>query len=104
LFVESNLFAIDIVQMIGTYKEDGKQYLVLEYIPKGDVLSLLVKHGEKLKFADQLDLIIGAARGMEYLEQEKVIHNDLGLFCYPLVNSNQSTIISCQKFTGVQKG
>jgi serine/threonine protein kinase len=80
LFVESNLFAIDIVQMIGTYKEDGKQYLVLEYLPKGDVLSLLVdKHGKKLELSDKLDLIIGAARGMEYLEQEKVIHNDLGL-------------------------
>jgi serine/threonine protein kinase len=64
--------------MIGTYKEDGKRYIVLEYLPKGDVLSLLVS-GEKLTFSDKLDLVIGAARGMEYLEQEKVIHNDLGL-------------------------
>jgi serine/threonine protein kinase len=63
--------------MIGIYKDEGKQYIVLEYIQQGDVLSLL-KRNQDLKLQDLLDIIVSAARGMEYLEQENITHNDLG--------------------------
>jgi serine/threonine protein kinase len=64
--------------MIGIYKEEGKHYIVLEYIQQGDVLSLL-KRNYHLELQDLLDIIISAARGMEYLEQENIIHSDLGI-------------------------
>jgi serine/threonine protein kinase len=63
--------------MIGIYKEEGKHYIVLEYIQQGDVLSLL-KRNYHLELQDLLDIIVSAARGMEYLEQENIIHSDLG--------------------------
>jgi serine/threonine protein kinase len=63
--------------MFGIYKEEGRHYIVLEYISQGDVLSLLRRNPE-LKLPDLMDIIISAAKGMEYLEQENVIHNDLG--------------------------
>lgn len=69
----------DIVQLIGTYREAGKQYIVLEYLEKGDVSTLLKKSDNQLSVRDLLDIIFAAARGMEYLEALGILHNDLGM-------------------------
>ena len=66
------------VRMLGLYtdKTDGTQYLVLEYVSKGSLLSVLKKE-RSLSFQDKLNMMISSCRGMVYLENQKIIHRDI---------------------------
>jgi serine/threonine protein kinase len=57
---------------------DGKPYLVLEYLPGGDLRSLLARQGGRLAEDHALALAHQCARGLESLHGAGLIHRDLG--------------------------
>eukprot|EP01119_Soliformovum_irregulare_P001421 TRINITY_DN11129_c0_g1_i1.p1 TRINITY_DN11129_c0_g1~~TRINITY_DN11129_c0_g1_i1.p1 ORF type:complete len:459 (+),score=121.35 TRINITY_DN11129_c0_g1_i1:68-1444(+) len=65
------------VQFLGIFEAPDKEnYLVMEYLPQGNALNLLRK-STNLTALDLFQLTISAARGMAYLEEQKVVHSDL---------------------------
>jgi len=65
------------VQFLGLHStESGDYYIVTEYLSKGSLASL-VRQLDELSIKDKLSLAIGTAKGMAYLENQKVIHRDL---------------------------
>jgi len=56
--------------------DDGRHYLVLEYV-EGSDLQELVKHGGPLPVDRALRVILEAARGLRYAAEKKLVHRDI---------------------------
>jgi len=74
----SNLRHPNIVQYYGNYKNDGKDYIVTEFLPLGSVKDFLIKEGTNISVEDILKMARGTAAGMLYLSENGIIHRDLG--------------------------
>ncbi|OJW16392.1 MAG: hypothetical protein BGO49_18770 [Planctomycetales bacterium 71-10] len=66
----------NIVQIYDRGSDDGRFYLVLEYVPGGD-LHEYVQHRGPLDAEEAVGLIIQVARGLEYAASRGVIHRDV---------------------------
>ncbi|XP_036374202.1 receptor-interacting serine/threonine-protein kinase 1-like [Megalops cyprinoides] len=64
-----------IVKLLGVVLEDGNYSLVMEFIPKGNLLSMLVKMTVPMSIKGRI--ILEILEGMVYLTNKKVIHKDL---------------------------
>jgi len=69
------------VQFLGIYTDpkNGDIYIVTEYHRKGDLKSLLNRKRDQLLVSDLINMALGAAKGLAYLEKNKVIHRDVAL-------------------------
>eukprot|EP01114_Cavostelium_apophysatum_P001939 TRINITY_DN1169_c0_g2_i1.p1 TRINITY_DN1169_c0_g2~~TRINITY_DN1169_c0_g2_i1.p1 ORF type:complete len:1386 (-),score=265.65 TRINITY_DN1169_c0_g2_i1:45-4202(-) len=69
-----------IVQFLGKFtSSSGEYYIVMEYLPKGSLLDFLHKEEKNMKFTDLMDIILGVAQGMVFLEKRKILHRDLAV-------------------------
>eukprot|EP01114_Cavostelium_apophysatum_P023761 TRINITY_DN9057_c0_g1_i1.p1 TRINITY_DN9057_c0_g1~~TRINITY_DN9057_c0_g1_i1.p1 ORF type:complete len:485 (-),score=84.33 TRINITY_DN9057_c0_g1_i1:108-1562(-) len=69
-----------IVNLFGKFVSDsGEQFIVMEYLPKGDLLSFLNAEKKNLKFEDQMSMIMTVVKGMVFLEQKQILHRDLAV-------------------------
>jgi len=67
-----------IVSFYGIYKDkDEQRYMVMEFIPDGNLLNLLEKRKSVLNLNDLIGIIKSIAIGMNYLETQKILHRDL---------------------------
>ncbi|XP_075069092.1 receptor-interacting serine/threonine-protein kinase 1 [Mixophyes fleayi] len=64
-----------VVKLLGIILEDGNYALVIEYMPKGNLLSVL----KQITVADSVKarFILEIIEGMVYLHDKKVVHKDL---------------------------
>jgi len=68
------------VQFLGIFTSDtNEQYIVVEYLPKGGLRTLLQERRDKLNIIDLLNMMIGAAKGLAYLESKSILHRDIAL-------------------------
>jgi len=67
------------VGFLGVYtSEKDEKFMVMEFVSRGSLDDILRTQKDKLKTSDLVDMIYGAACGMEYLETFKILHRDLG--------------------------
>jgi serine/threonine protein kinase len=74
----------NVVQLLGVSMQPDDLCLVIEYLPLGDVLTLLRK--EKLSVTAKLRLALGTAAAMAHLHKERVLHRDLATRYAPLAS------------------
>lgn len=67
------------------------EYLVLEYCALGSLSHLLETKGNELKYEDLVSMMFEAAKGMEYLERQSVIHSDLCTHSHSLLHFTHSS-------------
>ena len=65
----------NIIQVMDFGKEDGMPYMVMEYINGEDLKKLLLY--KKTKKLQRYDLILQIARGLDYLHENNIIHQDI---------------------------
>lgn len=63
----------NIVEFIGTKTIGQDTYIVMEYMNIGDALSYVRNHPE-LNQPKLMNIAIQISNGMEYLEEQKVVH------------------------------
>jgi len=74
----SSLAHPNVVQFLGIFTgEDGTQYIVTEYMPKGSIHDILKKEKDSLTTRDLLEIALGTANGMAYLSSANIIHRSL---------------------------
>jgi serine/threonine protein kinase len=98
-------FNPNIVQFLGLYQPEGKQFMACRFffilitshhrqlMEKGSLLSFLYAH--RVSFADCIGMMIGACRGMVYLSECKVVHRD---FAARNVLVNRSNVVKISDF------
>ncbi|TRZ00250.1 hypothetical protein DNTS_003927 [Danionella cerebrum] len=64
-----------VVKLLGVILEDGNYSLVMELIPRGNLLSMLKKVAVPLSVKGRI--ILEILEGMVYLTENRVIHKDL---------------------------
>jgi len=67
----------NIVTLLGIFENMGVRYMVLEFVSRGSLSSVLVEDKNKLGERQLVEMILGAASGMQYLESNNVLHRDL---------------------------
>eukprot|EP01117_Protostelium_nocturnum_P020244 TRINITY_DN9013_c0_g1_i1.p1 TRINITY_DN9013_c0_g1~~TRINITY_DN9013_c0_g1_i1.p1 ORF type:complete len:786 (+),score=139.32 TRINITY_DN9013_c0_g1_i1:122-2479(+) len=68
----------NIVRYHGIFMDDINIYMATEYVPNGSVLDVLqIMKSKFLSEEHILEMVMGAAKGMEYLEGLKIVHRDL---------------------------
>jgi len=68
----------NIVLLMGIHTSNtGEKYMVFEYVSGGNLLDFLQQNEHNLDIIDLLKMVIGAARGMVYLERKQIVHRDL---------------------------
>ncbi len=65
----------NIIQVMDFGKEDGMPYMVMEYI-NGEDLKKLLLH-KKTKKLQRYDLVLQIGRGLDYLHENNIIHQDI---------------------------
>lgn len=65
-----------IVRVIGMCDEEHEKFLVLEYMEKGDLSTLLHKSGEEISLSNKVTLATTAARAF-YVMSHKLVHTSL---------------------------
>jgi len=65
----------NIVRVMDFGKEDGMPYMVMEYV-NGEDLKKLMLH-KKTKKLQRYDLILQIGRGLDYLHENNIIHQDI---------------------------
>lgn len=65
----------NIVQFYGVTKINDVMYIVMEYCPLGDLLSMI--RSKRMDVAQLISIAIGIADGMNYLASNNVVHRDL---------------------------
>ncbi|KAH7422447.1 hypothetical protein KP509_12G008800 [Ceratopteris richardii] len=78
----SRLHHRNLVRLLGFCEEDKTQILVYEYMPNGNLNTLLFKNKgtEQLDWLKRLDIALGVAQGLDYLHSfadPPVIHRDV---------------------------
>eukprot|EP00250_Pteridium_aquilinum_P022514 c25397_g1_i1 orf=64-2406(-) len=78
----SRLHHRNLVHLLGFCEEDGIQILVYEYMPNGNLQTLLFRNRSniELDWLKRLDIAIGVAQGLDYLHSfadPPVIHRDV---------------------------
>jgi len=68
-----------IVAYIGIFDKDGAKYIVMEYMPLGALDELLRTEDEKISDIELMYMAKDCSRGMEYLEENQIVHRDLAL-------------------------
>ncbi|ESN92647.1 hypothetical protein HELRODRAFT_69928, partial [Helobdella robusta] len=78
-FTMTNLQHDNLVKLYGVCTKTSPIRIVTEYLKNGSLLLYLQKHKQRFIFnVDSLvEMCIEVARGMTYLEQNKIIHRDL---------------------------
>jgi len=74
-----NLGHTNIVKYYGVFAEHNshEMYLATEYMHQGSLLELLQILNDKLSEEQLVDMVLGAALGMSYLERSQIVHRDL---------------------------
>lgn len=67
----------NIVQLYGICKSNIKYWMVLEFIPKGDLLNLLTDKKEQLPWTRRLSIAMNITSGLSYLHDKNIMHRDL---------------------------
>eukprot|EP00112_Aurelia_sp_Birch-Aquarium-sp1_P019816 Seg4983.1 transcript_id=Seg4983.1/GoldUCD/mRNA.D3Y31 product="Tyrosine-protein kinase transforming protein Fps" protein_id=Seg4983.1/GoldUCD/D3Y31 len=67
----------NIVKMIDTYIDKDKFYIIMEYLEKGSLLSLLQREKERISQRDLTRFAGDIACGMHYLSGNRIVHRDL---------------------------
>jgi tRNA A-37 threonylcarbamoyl transferase component Bud32 len=66
----------NIVTVIDRGEDDGRQFIVFEYVD-GENLKQLVEHEGPLPVADALELALGVARGLAFAHEHGLVHRDV---------------------------
>jgi len=66
----------NVVQYFGMAIIEGEQYMAMEYLAGGDLVTMLKREGTALSIARRLHLVTQVAAGMAFLEQAGVLHRD----------------------------
>ncbi len=67
----------NIIRFIGVVAQEPPLMIVLELAPNGSLLGYLKKNGINVTLEERIRFCVEAAKGMEYLEKKKCIHQDL---------------------------
>ncbi|XP_020107879.1 inactive protein kinase SELMODRAFT_444075-like [Ananas comosus] len=68
----------NVVMLLGSCSEGSKKLLVYEYVCNGSLDVHLSKHSpEVLRWEHRMNIALGAARGLNYLHQNNIIHRDM---------------------------
>ncbi|KAI5069322.1 hypothetical protein GOP47_0015623 [Adiantum capillus-veneris] len=82
LVLLSRLHHVNLVHLLGFCEAEGIQILVYEYMPNGNLHTMLFKNTITLDWLTRLDIALGIAHGLEYLHSfadPPVIHRDVKL-------------------------
>ncbi len=71
-----NLHHRNIVTVYDTGWQDGKPYLVMEYL-EGEPTSKLISERRPLPLVEKLDLVIQVCDGLQYAHDRNIIHRDI---------------------------
>eukprot|EP01114_Cavostelium_apophysatum_P021699 TRINITY_DN7641_c0_g1_i1.p1 TRINITY_DN7641_c0_g1~~TRINITY_DN7641_c0_g1_i1.p1 ORF type:complete len:1296 (+),score=191.81 TRINITY_DN7641_c0_g1_i1:64-3951(+) len=67
-----------IVQFLGKFASPrGEKFIVMEYLPKGNVAEFLQLEKNQLTINDLMDLILSVTNGLLFLEKRNILHRDL---------------------------
>lgn len=66
----------NIVAALDANESGGHHYLVMEYVPGQDLAAILQQHGP-LPLEQVLDVMLQAARGLEYAHSQSVVHRNI---------------------------
>jgi len=74
-----NLGHTNIVKYYGVFAEHNSHdmYLATEYMAMGSLLELLQILNDKISEEHMVDMVLGGALGMSYLERSQIVHRDL---------------------------
>ncbi len=70
----SKLEHTNIVSFIGLKEVNNETYMIMEYMNSGDLLTYLRTNESTLKEPDLFGIAKQVCSGMEYLEENKIIH------------------------------
>jgi len=89
----------NIVSCFGIHKSlSGKMFMVMEYVSLGSLDSILRQKEEELKENDLRNMILGASLGMEYLENNGVLHRDMACRNLLATKINDEYAVKCCDF------
>lgn len=80
---------------------DGTDYMVMEYLSKGDLRSFLIREGEtsqRVGIDELIEISWGVANGMKYLHESGIIHRDLAARNILLTNKDGKWIPKVSDF------
>lgn len=77
--IMSQLNHPNVIRFYGIWKEleTNEEYIVTDFMNRGDLWKLLQKHSEKMTIPVLLNFCKEICKGMVYLESQKMIHRDL---------------------------
>eukprot|EP01117_Protostelium_nocturnum_P003899 TRINITY_DN15162_c0_g1_i1.p1 TRINITY_DN15162_c0_g1~~TRINITY_DN15162_c0_g1_i1.p1 ORF type:complete len:310 (+),score=81.70 TRINITY_DN15162_c0_g1_i1:649-1578(+) len=90
----------NVIRLLGICTQEEQQYMILEYCPLGSLSDFLQSEETilKLTVVDKLLIILDISSGMNYLEEEKIIHRDLSARNILVVESGKRYIAKISDF------
>lgn len=68
----------NVLHLFGIYSSSADdKFMVLEYLNKGSLLSVLKIHGDELNPLHLLRFIAQSAAGMVYVHEKRIVHKDI---------------------------
>jgi serine/threonine protein kinase len=77
LDLNKNLDHENIIQYMDCYREADAIIVISEFTNRGDLYTLLRNPEINLKIKTKVSLLLGIAKGLNYLHKNKIIHKDL---------------------------
>jgi serine/threonine protein kinase len=66
-----------VVQYLDDFSDDAKSFIVLEYVPGGNLFQLLKSKGGRLSENEARRIMVQLLRAVEYCHEQGVVHRDL---------------------------